>query len=232
MKGGGRLTEQSSPKESASSSHEDHRSVNTEVFTSLLCSQQERVCRCLGSSVAIPPDSKEKATAFRKEAFTQRSPSPTLGPPPWGALKRHQQKLPTKTDSCLQGSTYNLPGANSIFTTSPPGVVKGNVRPRLAKFETNRRLSLETVTMPQSNEFFQKTVFPRGFFFQHAERPGTQRSPLARDGKGPRNGLGDRSCTVMISPGRLRLQGRNPGPFWHSCNLCLYLDPKYVLRVQ
>ena len=133
MKGGGRLTERSSPKESASSSHKDHRSVNTDVFTSLLCSQQERVCRCLGSSVAIPPDLKEKATAFRKEAFTQRSPSPTLGPPPWGALKHHQQKLPAKTDRCLQGSTYNLPGANSIFTTSPPEVVKGNVRPPFSK---------------------------------------------------------------------------------------------------
>ena len=47
--------------------------------------------------MAISPDHKEKATAFRKEAFALKSPSPTLGPPPCGALKRHQQKLPAQT---------------------------------------------------------------------------------------------------------------------------------------
>ena len=99
-----------------------------------------------------------------------------------------------------------------FYYMSPPEVVKDLIS---AKFEICSRLSLETVTMPQSNAFFQKTVSLQRFFFHNTECLGTQSSPLAKDGKGPRNGPGDRSCSVMISPGRPRLQGRNPGSFWH-----------------
>ena len=83
--------------------------------------------------MAISPDHKEEATAFRKEAFAQRSPSPTLGPPPCiteaspAEISRTDTQLSSRFD--VQSSTNK----QRFYYVLPPGVVKGNARPHFSK---------------------------------------------------------------------------------------------------